>query len=78
MQYPIPAKVEEIMALRERPIDEEIVAVAITGVIKIARSEGRSLEELTSQVMAEDPILDRVQRRWLSDILTQTWYSMPL
>ena len=77
MQYPIPVKVEEVIALRERPIDEELVALAITGIIKIARSEGSSLEDLTIQVMAEDPVLDRVQRRWLSDILTQTWYAMP-
>ena len=78
MRYPIPAKVEEVMALCNRPVDEELVAVAITGIIKIARSQGHSLEDLTSEVMSEDPLLDRVQRRWLSNILTQAWHSMPL
>jgi len=78
MQYSIPARVEEVVALCERPVDEELVAVAITGVIKIARSEGYSLEDLTSEVMLEDPLLDLVQRRWLSDVLTKAWHSMPL
>jgi len=78
MQYPIPARVEEVVALCERPIDEELVAVAITGVINIARSQGYSLEDLTNEVMSEDPLLDLVQRRWLSDILTQAWHSIPI
>jgi hypothetical protein len=77
MQYKIPTKVEELLALRQSPIDEELVAIAITGVVKIAREKGCSLTDLTNEIMSEDPFLDRVQRRWLSDILTQAWNSIP-
>ncbi|MGH2414407.1 MAG: hypothetical protein ACRDEA_12120 [Microcystaceae cyanobacterium] len=77
MHYPIPASPEEIIALRQRPVDEELIAAAITGVVKIARSQGQSLDDLTAEVLEEDPILDQVQRRWLSKIVTQTWKSLP-
>ncbi len=77
MNYPIPASPEEIMALRQKPIDEELIAAAIAGVIKIARSQGQSLDELTAELLSEDPLLDQVQRRWLSNIVTQAWKSLP-
>ncbi|MGK7943586.1 MAG: hypothetical protein AB4058_03875 [Microcystaceae cyanobacterium] len=77
MHYPIPVKAEEIIALRHKPVDEEMVAVAIAGVVKIARSQGRSLDELTAEVLEDDLILDAVQRGWLSQIVTQAWYSLP-
>lgn len=77
MQYPIPVNTEEILALRQRPVDEEMVAVAIAGVVKLARSQGQSLDDLTAKVLEEDPILDPVQRGWLSRIVTQAWHSLP-
>jgi hypothetical protein len=78
MNYPIPASLQEIVALRQRPVDEELVASAIAGVIRVARSQGQSLEELTAEVLADDAILDRQARRWLSDIVAQAWQSFPL
>ena len=77
MNYPIPASPEEIMALRQKPIDEELIAAAIAGVIKIARSQGQSLDQLTAEVLSEDPLLDQVQRRWLSNIVAQAWKNLP-
>ncbi|MGK7874650.1 MAG: hypothetical protein AB4426_15500 [Xenococcaceae cyanobacterium] len=77
MNYPIPASPEEIIALHQRPVDEEMIAAAIAGVVQIARSQGQSLDELTAEVLEEDPILDQVQRRWLSNIVTQAWKSLP-
>ncbi len=73
MNYPIPDKPQEILALQQQPIDEELVASAIAGVIKIVRSQGQSLEELTAQVLQEDSVLDRQQRRWLSQVMSQAW-----
>ncbi|MCG6136627.1 MAG: hypothetical protein MET45_18625 [Nostoc sp. LLA-1] len=73
MNYPIPDSPQEIFALQQKPVDEEIVAAAIAGVIKLVRSQGQSLEELTAQVLADDPVLDQQQRRWLSQLLTQSW-----
>ena len=77
MNYSIPTNLEEIMALLQRPVDEEMIAVAIAGLIKMARSQGQSLADLTAEVLEDDPILDRVQRRWLSQIVTQAWTTMP-
>ena len=75
MHYPIPASPQEIIALRQQPIDEELVAAAIAGVIKIVRAQGQSLEQLTAQVLADDSLLDLAQRRWLSDVVAQAWES---
>lgn len=77
MNYPIPVSPQEMVALRKKPVDEELVAAAIAGVIQIARSQGQSLDDLTAEVLAEDCLLDHAQRRWLSDIVTQAWKSLP-
>ena len=77
MNYPIPANPEEMIALRENPIDEELIASAIAGVVKIARSQGQSLEDVTAEVLEDDPMLDKLQRRWLSDLVTHAWQSLP-
>ena len=77
MNYPSPANPQEVVALRQKPIDEELVAAAIAGVIQIARQQGQSLDELTAEVLAEDGWLDPAQRRWLSDIVKQAWESLP-
>ncbi|MCC5631857.1 hypothetical protein [Nostoc sphaeroides] len=73
MNYPIPDSPQEIFALRQQPIDEELVASAIAGVIKIVRAQGQSLEELTAQLLADDSLLDQQQRRWLSQLVAQSW-----
>lgn len=75
MHYPIPASPQEIVALRQKPVDEELVATAIAGVIKVVRAQGQSLEHLTAQVLADDSLLDLQQRRWLSDVVAQAWES---
>ncbi len=76
MNYPIPLSPQEVVALRERPVDGELIAAAIAGVINIARLEGQSLEDLKAQVLADDRLLDRPTRRWLSDLVTQAWESL--
>ncbi len=77
MNYPIPANSQEIVALRQKPVDEELVAAAIAGVIQIARSQGQSLDDLTAEVLEEDTLIDQEQRRWLSEIVTQAWKTLP-
>lgn len=77
MNYPIPSSAEEVIALRHNPIDEELVAAAIAGVVQIARSQGQSLAQLTAEVLAEDAILDKVQRMWLSELIAQAWEKLP-
>ncbi|MGH1395394.1 MAG: hypothetical protein ACRAVC_15380 [Trichormus sp.] len=75
MNYPIPDSPQEIFALKQQPVDEELVASAIAGVIKIVRSQGQSLEELTAQLLADDTLLDKQQRRWLTKLVSQAWES---
>ena len=76
MNYRIPASTQEIVDLRQKTVDEELVAAAIAGVIKIVRAQGQSLEHLKSEVLADDSLLDQAQRRWLSDVVAQAWQSL--
>ncbi|MGA9381459.1 MAG: hypothetical protein WBV73_22095 [Phormidium sp.] len=76
MNYPIPANPKEVMALQQKSVDEELIAAAIAGVIQISRSEGKSLEQLTAEVLADDCLLDMQQRRWLKDVVAQAWESI--
>ncbi|MEM8832187.1 MAG: hypothetical protein AAGE96_22980 [Cyanobacteria bacterium P01_G01_bin.19] len=77
MDYPIPASAEEILALKNSLIDEEIVATAIAGVIKMARDRGQSLEELVAGVLQDDCVLDLDRRKWLSETIAQAWQILP-
>lgn len=77
MNYSIPINPQEVVALRQRPINEELIATAIAGVVHIARSKGQSLEDLTAEVLADDSLLDRDARRWLSDVVAQAWRTLP-
>ena len=77
MNYPIPANTEEILALRDRPIDEEIIATALAGVIQIARHQGQSLEEVKAQILNDDRVLDELQRQKLSNLVAQAWEKIP-
>lgn len=73
MNYPIPANPQEIAALRQNPVSEELIAAAIAGVIQVARSQGQSLDDLMAEVLADDSLLDRDQRYWLGEIVAQAW-----
>ncbi|MEA5576458.1 hypothetical protein [Anabaena sp. UHCC 0451] len=77
MNYPIPDSPQEIAELRQQPVDEELVAAVIAGVVKLVRAQGQSLEDLTAQVLEDDPMLNLQQRRWLSQVVAQAWESFP-
>ena len=77
MDYPIPANAEEILALRNNSVNEEVVATAIAGVVKIARQQGQSLEDLTAGVLKDDCVLDLDRRKWLSELVAQAWIVLP-
>ena len=77
MNYPIPANTQEIAALQQKPINEELVAAAIAGVVQVARAQGQSLEEVLAEVLADDALLEGAQRRWLGEIVAQAWISLP-
>lgn len=73
---PIPNKRQEFVALREQAVSEELVAAAIVGVVMVARQEGRSLEELKAEVLADDQLLDKWKRRWLSEVVSDAWQRL--
>ncbi len=75
MTYPIPSSPQEIVEMRHLAVSEDLVAAAIAGVIKIAQSQGQSLEDLQAEVLADDNLLDRTQRRWLSQVVSHAWDS---
>jgi hypothetical protein len=77
MHYPIPVSPQEIVALRQKPVNEELVVAAIAGVVQLARLKGQTLDDLTAEVLADDLLLDRDSRRWLSDIVAQAWQTLP-
>ncbi len=73
MNDSIPVTTEEILALGKNSVSEDIIAVAIAGVVKIALRQGQSLEEIQEQVLQDDSILDLLQRRWLKDLVAKAW-----
>ncbi|MDJ0596996.1 MAG: hypothetical protein QNJ72_44730 [Pleurocapsa sp. MO_226.B13] len=73
MDYPIPTNTEEILALRNSSVNEEIIATAIAGVVQIARRQGQSLEDLTADVLRDDRLLDLDRRKWLSELIAHAW-----
>ncbi|MBW4519727.1 MAG: hypothetical protein KME16_08515 [Scytolyngbya sp. HA4215-MV1] len=77
MNYPIPVSPQEVVDLRQKNVSEDLVAAAIAGVVQVARAKGQSLDDLTAEVMADDSLLDRQQRYWLSEIVAQAWQTLP-
>jgi len=78
MDYPIPANTEEILALKNKSINEEVIAKAIAGVVQMARQQGQSLEELTANILKDDRVLDLERRKWLSNTIVQAWNIIPV
>lgn len=77
MNYPIPVTAQDLIALRHKPVTEELVAAAIVGVIQQARAKGQTLEELVAEVLTDDSLLDKQQRRWLSELVVHVWTTLP-
>jgi hypothetical protein len=66
-----------MIALSQQPVSEELVASAIAGVIQIARSQHKSLEDLKAEVLADDSLLSLEQRLWLSELVVLAWDGLP-
>ena len=77
MDYSIPKNTEEILALKNQSINEEVIATAIAGVVQIARRQGQSLEELTKDILQDHRLLDLDRRKWLSEMIIQAWVMIP-
>ena len=77
MDYPIPANTEEILALKNSSINEEVIATAIAAIVQMARQQGQSLEELTENILKDDKVLDSERRKWLSQMIVLAWNILP-
>ncbi|MBD2580646.1 hypothetical protein [Oscillatoria sp. FACHB-1406] len=77
MNYRIPTSPDELMALRQEPVNEELIATAIAGTIQIAREQGQSLEDLKAEILLDSGVLNGEQRRWLSELVARTWVNWP-
>jgi hypothetical protein len=51
------------------------IAQAMERAIIDARSQGRSLDELTAEVLHDDCLLDPDSRQWLSQAMIKLWQS---
>ncbi|MFP4006379.1 MAG: hypothetical protein ACLFV6_00015 [Spirulinaceae cyanobacterium] len=76
MNYSIPTNPEELIALRQKPVNEELIVAAIAGVVRIARSQNQSLDQLQAEVLADHNLLDDAQRQWLSNLVAETWQAL--
>ncbi len=76
MKYLIPATHQEMVALRHVRPNEELVAAAIAGVIRISRAEGKSLDDVVAELLINDRLLDSHQRHWLTQIVSQAWQQL--
>jgi hypothetical protein len=76
MNYPISTPPEKINLLAKKSITVETIAVAIAEVVKIARQQGQSLEDLQAEILQDHSILDIVQRRWLKNIIIKAWETV--
>ncbi|RQH25822.1 hypothetical protein [Okeania hirsuta] len=73
MNYLVPTSDQEVIALRQQPVNDELVAVAMAGIVNVARSQGKSIEELKAEILADDHLLNMAQRQLLSQILNEAW-----
>jgi hypothetical protein len=76
MNYPIPANTQEFVELREKSINEDLVASAIAGVVQVARSNGQSLDDLMAEILEDDFLLNPQQRRSLGEVITVAWEEL--
>jgi hypothetical protein len=74
----IPVNTEEMLALKNGAVNEEVVATAIASVVQMARQQQQSLEQLTDSILQDDRVLDPERRKWLSQMIIRAWNILPL
>lgn len=55
---------------------EELVALAITDIVSVAKAKGSSYQELERCLLADDKVLDKKTRIWLSQVVASVWESI--
>lgn len=59
-----------------KAVSEAHIATAIIHVIETARSQGQTLDDVITELMIDDALLDPKSRHLLGDILTQAWNAL--
>ncbi|HEY9735256.1 MAG TPA: hypothetical protein V6D06_03205 [Trichocoleus sp.] len=57
-------------------VTEDHVLAALMGVIRAARQQGQSVEEVQAAVLADDALLEMPVRQLLSDIVAEAWHQL--
>lgn len=60
----------------DKSVSEAHIATAILNVIESARSQGQTLDDVITELMADDALLDPQSRHLLRDIMTQAWNTL--
>lgn len=60
----------------DKAVSEAHIATAIVHVIESARSQGQTLDDVITELMIDDALLDSKSRHLLRDILTQAWNTL--
>lgn len=60
----------------DKSVSEANIATAIVHVIETARSQGQTLEDIITELMTDDALLDPKSRQLLREILTQAWKTL--
>jgi hypothetical protein len=76
MRYQIPTTDREAIELCALRPDEDLIATAIAGVIQLSRKDGKTLDDLTAELLMEDTLLEPAQRNLLTQIVEQAWQRM--
>ncbi|MEM6256150.1 MAG: hypothetical protein AAF821_24820 [Cyanobacteria bacterium P01_D01_bin.156] len=60
----------------DKAVSEANIATAIVHVIETARAQGQTLEDVITELMVDDALLDPKSRHLLREILTQAWNTL--
>ena len=71
------SNIEQSSEVSTPTLTEALVANAIADVVGAAKANGRSLKDVTAEVLFDDQVLDPSTRYWLSGVVSQAW-NLPI
>jgi hypothetical protein len=58
-------------------VDDNALVEALQVVVRSARAQGQTLDDVMAEVLADDPLLSANQRQILSEIVAKAWEQIP-
>jgi hypothetical protein len=68
---------QPVTSLKPPPVDSDLILAAIAQVIRMAKAQGRSLEDVKTELLTDHNLLDPELRLLLSEIVTRAWEAWP-